>query len=390
MSKIDFRETEPGLDLSDGQFRQLVEQSGDVTMLVSSLGHFRYISPSLRWVLGDGPNVSSLITFLAWIHLEDRPHFLDLIKSHLDEARYLHCRLRHHDGHWVPCHLLFQNFSGIENRDSCELDNVRWFLLNFRPMTILMESQLPKMEFQFPKRAIAFGDEPAEQLKFLGIISHELRTPINAMNGFAQLLLQPRRSPLTPDQQGMVQRILANGQTLLSLINNILDLSKLDTGLMQLQLETFSINDLIQSTVQNLSSLATEKNLTIHTDIRLLDPLIVNDSMRLRQIVVNLLSNAIKVSQAGDVWLTVEPVDSVSLQILVQDTGPGIAADDIQWLFNEFWQKQLASTQFPQGTGLGLTICHHLVEMMQGEILVQSQLGEGATFRVVIPRRLVR
>lgn len=388
MSKIDFRETEPGLDLSDGQFRQLVEQSGDVTMLVSSLGHFRYISPSLRWVLGDGPNVSSLITFLAWIHLEDRPHFLDLIKSHLDEARYLHCRLRHHDGHWVPCHLLFQNFlfqnfSGIENQDSCELDHVRWFLLNFRPMTILMESQRPK-------KAIAIGDEPEEKLKFLDIMSHELRTPINAMNGFAQLLLQRRRSPLTPDQQDMVQRILANGQTLLSLINNILDLSKLDTGLMQLQLETFSLNDLIQSTVQNLSSLATEKNLTIHTNIRLSDPLIVNDPMRLRQIVVNLLSNAIKVSQAGDVWLTVEPVDSVSLQISVQDTGPGIAADDIQWLFIEFWQKEQASTRLSQGTGLGLTICQHLVEMMQGEILVQSQLGEGATFRVVIPRRLAR
>jgi signal transduction histidine kinase len=227
----------------------------------------------------------------------------------------------------------------------------------------------------------------AAQLKsqFLATMSHELRTPMNAIIGFSQLLL---RQQLPETQLDMVNRILNNGKHLLALINDILDLSKIEAGRLELKPEKFRISDLLAATVGELRSLADQKRLVLTYKSQLHDPFILNDSSRLRQVIVNLLSNAIKFTETGGVEIEVREVTVDRLVILVKDTGIGIAPHEIPRIFEEFRQLDQSTTRRHAGTGLGLAITRWLVQMMGGQISVTSQLGQGSTFRVDIPREI--
>jgi PAS domain S-box-containing protein len=229
----------------------------------------------------------------------------------------------------------------------------------------------------------------ATQLKsqFLATMSHELRTPINAITGFSQLMLRQRQNPLNSQQVDMVERILNNGKNLLALINDILDLSKIEAGRMELQLEEINLVQLVRITVEELRSLAEEKQLTLQVHAPLENLKIINDSTRLRQILVNLISNAIKFTEVGSVQVLVEEVSPEELAIAVHDTGIGISQKDLQHIFKEFWQVDQTTTRKYQGTGLGLAICQRLINMMSGTITVESKLGEGSTFRIEFPRQ---
>jgi signal transduction histidine kinase len=223
--------------------------------------------------------------------------------------------------------------------------------------------------------------------QFLATMSHELRTPMNAVIGFSQLLLRQRQNPLTEHQQDMVERILSNGKHLLTLINDILDLSKIEAGRLELKPDEFNLVHLVRATTDELRSLASEKHLSLEVQADLANPQIINDSARVRQIVVNLLSNAIKFTDSGGVWVKLwESPDEVA--IAVKDTGIGIAQENLNHIFEEFRQvDQTLSKRYP-GTGLGLAITRSLVQLMHGKISVESKLGEGATFKVVFPRNV--
>ncbi|MCY7321273.1 MAG: GAF domain-containing protein [Phormidesmis sp. CAN_BIN36] len=226
----------------------------------------------------------------------------------------------------------------------------------------------------------------AAQLKsqFLATMSHELRTPMNAIMGFSQLLL--RQNQLPPAQLEMVERILNNAKNLLALINDILDLSKIEAGRLELKLERFNLYDLLTATTSALRSLADQKQLLLSVKSHLKDSWIVNDSARLRQILINLLSNAIKFTDVGAIEVEVWGLANDRLVILVRDTGIGIAPDDLARIFEEFRQLDQSSTRRYAGTGLGLAITKWLVQMMGGTISVESQLEAGSTFRVELPR----
>jgi signal transduction histidine kinase/DNA-binding NarL/FixJ family response regulator len=228
----------------------------------------------------------------------------------------------------------------------------------------------------------------AAQLKsqFLATMSHELRTPMNAIIGFSQLLL--RQNQLSAQQVDMVQRILNNGKHLMALINDILDLSKIEAGRLELKPERFCIADLLTATTDELRSLADQKQLQLALNSRLQDPYVVNDSHRLRQVIVNLLSNAIKFTEQGKVEVEVREVSRDQIVILVSDTGIGIAQEAIARIFDEFRQVDQSMTRRHAGTGLGLAITRWLVQMMGGQIRVNSQLGQGSTFRVDLPRAI--
>ncbi len=228
----------------------------------------------------------------------------------------------------------------------------------------------------------------AAQIKsqFLATMSHELRTPMNAIIGFSQLLL--RQSQLSPPQVDMVHRILNNGKHLLALIEDILDLSKIEAGRLELKPERFRITDLLAATTAELRSLADQKRLQLDLSFRLEDPEITNDSTRLRQVIVNLLSNAIKFTEAGTIGVEVREVSHDRIVILVSDTGIGIANEEITRIFEEFRQVDQSMTRRHAGTGLGLAITRWLVQMMGGQISVNSQPGQGSTFRVDLPRAI--
>jgi PAS domain S-box-containing protein len=230
----------------------------------------------------------------------------------------------------------------------------------------------------------------AAQLKsqFLATMSHELRTPMNAIIGFSQLLLRQRHSQLATQQRDMLERILNNGKHLLVLINDILDLSKIEAGRLEFQPQEFNLEQMVRSTAEEVRSLAEQKGLALNLHIHLQDGRVFNDVTRLRQILVNLLSNAIKFTEEGYVKVEVCEVTNDRIRLTVQDTGIGIAQADLEHIFEEFRQIDQTLSKKYSGTGLGLAITDWLVQMMQGSIAVESQLGQGSTFSVEIPRQL--
>jgi signal transduction histidine kinase/DNA-binding response OmpR family regulator len=225
----------------------------------------------------------------------------------------------------------------------------------------------------------------AAQLKtqFLATMSHELRTPMNAIIGFSQLL---QRQPITDSQRDMVGRILNNGKNLLALINDILDLSKIEAGRLDLKLDKFNLSNLLQVTTAELRSLSEQKQIELIVHCNLTNDAIVNDSARLRQVLVNLLSNALKFTDSGSVILEAKELTPDRLVITVKDTGIGIAPEDIPYIFEEFRQIDQTMTRRHAGTGLGLAITKWLIQMMNGHITVTSQVGKGSTFRIDLPR----
>lgn len=248
--------------------------------------------------------------------------------------------------------------------------------------------ELEQQRQQIQRQNIQLQEAARLKSQFLATMSHELRTPMNAVIGFSQLLLRQRQNPLIPQQMDMVARILNNGKNLLTLINDILDLSKIEAGHLKLKLEEFNLVNLITSTTEEIRSLAEQKHLTLQVQADVQNPQVMNDSVRLRQILVNLLSNAIKFTESGSVTVSVWEPASDRLAIAVRDTGIGIAQDDLKHIFEEFRQVDQTTTRKYSGTGLGLAITDWLVDLMNGTIQVESQVGQGSTFQVEFPRQI--
>ncbi|MBW4582400.1 MAG: PAS domain-containing protein [Tildeniella nuda ZEHNDER 1965/U140] len=244
-----------------------------------------------------------------------------------------------------------------------------------------LEEQRQQIQFQ----NIRLQEAAKLKSQFLATMSHELRTPMNAVIGFSQLLL---RQQLMPPQHDMVERILSNGRNLLALINDILDLSKIEAGRLTFALEALNLHQLVTQTVAELRSLVDQKQLTLDLQLYLSNPLVITDRTRLRQVLVNLLSNAIKFTEAGRVCISVTDVEPETIVLVVQDTGVGIAAAQLDYIFEAFYQlDQTLAKKFP-GTGLGLAITDLIVRKMNGTITVESELGVGSTFRVTLPRNV--
>lgn len=224
--------------------------------------------------------------------------------------------------------------------------------------------------------------------EFLATISHELRTPMNAIMGFAQLLLRQYPDPLTALQIDIVQRIFNNTQNLLSMINEVLDFSKIEAGQMAFSLTEFDISVLVQMTVEELRSLAHHKNLSLQTSIEVTEPILISDSNFLRRIVINLLSNAIKYTNNGEIIVKVWEISEDRVAIAVKDTGIGIPEEHLTTIFEAFRQVDQTLTRDRGGTGLGLAIVNSLLKSIRGTISVESKLGEGSIFTVELPRYL--
>ena len=230
----------------------------------------------------------------------------------------------------------------------------------------------------------------AAELKscFLATMSHELRTPLNAIIAFSQIILRKTKGKLSDSESDMLQRVVNNGKNLLDLINDILDLSKIEANGLQLVAEEFDIAQLVKISIDELRILAERKKLTINTSINLQNPIICLDKTRVRQIIVNLLSNAIKFTDTGKVDVIVDQISDEIITISVRDTGIGIAADKLKHIFEPFIQINQTNSRRYNGTGLGLAITDSLINMMQGSIYVESELGKGSEFRLELPRNL--
>ncbi len=248
-------------------------------------------------------------------------------------------------------------------------------------LNLIRDSERAREELQAAKETA----DKASRAKgdFLAVMSHEIRTPMNGILGMTQAL---QRSVLTPAQQSLANTLCESSESLLSILNDVLDLSKIDVGRVILEAIPFPLSEPVSLCTDFFRTKAIEKNLSLQLS---LDPslpdTVVGDPARLRQILLNLIGNAVKFTHAGSVTISAkkkaEGAGWISILFSVKDTGIGIPAEALERIFQKFEQADASTTRSFGGTGLGLAICKNLVELMQGSISVESQLGAGSNFQ---------
>ena len=236
--------------------------------------------------------------------------------------------------------------------------------------------------------------EQASALKsqFLANMSHEFRTPLNAILGYTSMLLQGvTGGEMTPPQKRNLGRVDSNARHLMGLINDILDISRIEAGKMPLHATEFKVSDLIGEVMAEVEPIIARTKLKVETDVATTAAKLFADRQKVKQIVLNLLTNALKFTPDGSVSVVARSrATSDEISIAVIDTGIGIAPSDQEKVFEDFQQADNSPTRQYSGAGLGLSICRRLADMMDGRITLQSQIGKGSTFSLVLPRHAKR
>jgi PAS domain S-box-containing protein len=230
--------------------------------------------------------------------------------------------------------------------------------------------------------------QAADRIKsaFLAVMSHELRTPLNSIIGFTGIMLQGLTGPLNPEQQKQMTMVQNSSRHLLSLINDVLDISKIEAGQLVLSSTSFDVRESIEKMVKLTSPLVEKKGITLQSDLPDTPMMITTDQRRLEQVILNLLSNAVKFTEKGHVGISCHSVNDHFL-LAFSDTGIGMQQEEIPNLFQPFHQIDTGLARKSEGTGLGLSICKKILDIMGGSIEVESRLGQGSTFIVRLPRQ---
>jgi PAS domain S-box-containing protein len=369
----DRKDAERALQRSEVHFRRLIENSSDIATIVDLNGINRYQSPSIKHILGYDPDEIVGTSALDRIHPDDVPASREVLRwmaEHPGVTRGAEFRYRHQDGGWRV----------LESRGRTLLPDsaAAGIVINSRDVTERKEAEVVL------ERARQ-GAEQANRAKseFLSRMSHELRTPMNSILGFAQLL---GRKELAPDQRKSVDHIVKAGQHLLNLINEILDISRIEANRHQLSLEPVRLSNVVCEGLTLIQPLGAQRSIRI--DDCGLDPdlYVRADRQRLSQVLLNLLSNAVKYNRdGGEVSLVCEATED-RVRLGVKDTGPGIPAGKMDQLFVPF-ERLGAEHTGVEGTGLGLALSKRLVEAMGGTLTAESEPGEGSLFWMELIRQ---
>lgn len=262
-------------------------------------------------------------------------------------------------------------------------------------LRVLAEEQLKKLNLELEHRVAERTGEleaalvqarEADRLKsaFLATMSHELRTPLNSIIGFTGVMLQGLAGPLNGEQEKQLNMVRKSASHLLALINDVLDLSKIESGQLEISAAAFDVADAVRSVLRTVSDQAEKKGLTLEAVLPPAAPLLFSDQRRVEQILLNLLSNAIKFTLRGGVKMTVKALEE-SMHFEVQDTGIGIAEQHLAHIFHPFFQIDTGLNRRHEGTGLGLAISMHLAELLGGRLTASSRLAEGSAFMLELP-----
>ena len=225
-----------------------------------------------------------------------------------------------------------------------------------------------------------------DQLKsvFLASMSHELRTPLNSIIGYTGLILMGMAGEINQEQREQLTVVKRNANHLLSLINDILDISRIEAGKVELSLEEFSLDDVVREVMETLSPAANEKGLELLTEVPE-DITLFSDTRRVKQVLVNLVGNAVKFTDQGSIKIAARVQGDENLEIRVVDTGIGIKKEDVYKLFQPFQQMGVSLTKKHEGTGLGLYLTKKLVTILGGDISAKSEYGTGSEFIFILP-----
>jgi len=380
------RRTEEALRISDARYQRIAANvPGMVYQFVlhpdGSMA-FPFVSDGARELYGIEPAaiMENAMVLVETIHAEDREDFSASVAASAQTmepwkwaGRYLHVQTG--------------DYSWIEGASRPHLEpngDILWDGL----LVDITHRKQAETELRLAKEEAEAATLAKSQ--FLATMSHEIRTPMNAVIGMTGLLLD---TSLSPEQREYAQIIQESGDALLTIINDILDYSKIEAGQLELEQQPFDLRDVVESSLDLIATRAAEKGLELAYVLQPDTPDAVRgDVTRLRQILVNLLSNAVKFTEHGEVILTLHSApltaERYELHFTVRDTGIGIPEDRMDRLFHSFSQVDSSTTRRYGGTGLGLAICQRLCVLMGGRIWVESVLGQGSTFHVVLPMEI--
>jgi signal transduction histidine kinase len=246
-------------------------------------------------------------------------------------------------------------------------------------------TELARQNELLRRQALELEQASAAKSQFLANVSHELRTPLNAILGYAAITLQGVSGKLTAPQRRNLSRIDANARHLLTLINEILDITRIEAGRMPIQIAAFNLPELLLEVTTELEPIIAKSGLKIDATVLPDLPALRSDRQKVKQIVVNLLSNALKFTPKGGVAIRAQLSDRRHISIAVIDTGIGIPRKDHRRIFEDFLQVDSTPRRAYGGTGLGLSICRRLASMLRGTLKLESKPGRGSTFTLVLP-----
>ena len=371
----ELRAKESRVKASEDQFRTLIRNIPGISYRCRFAQGWPVVfaSDAVTLITGYKPTaflgLQPAVRFADLVNAEDVERINGLIKAAIRESRpfVMEFQMRHKDGstRWI-----WGSGSAVSNSEG-RIEWVDGVLLDITERR-LMEEALREAKLRAEQAAQA-------RSAFLANMSHEIRTPMNAILGFTDVVLH---GELKPDQRKHLETVQRSARSLLHLLNDILDSSKLDRGALQLETLAFSLPDLIQQLCAEQSIQAGHKHLMLRSDVAPdIGPIVDGDPHRLRQILLNLLGNAIKFTNQGEVSIMATRHGDL-VHFAVRDTGIGIAPERLPVIFDAFTQADASMSRRYGGTGLGTTISKQLVELMQGRIWVESELGQGSTFHV--------
>ncbi|MDP6707749.1 MAG: PAS-domain containing protein [Alphaproteobacteria bacterium] len=339
-----------------------------------------YVSPRLKTILALGTEKDWIMAadWLELLHPEDRPLHYEALRAHFrgeTEVLNVEYRVVGDDG---VCRWVLNR--GLAMR--CENGRV------YRMAGWIGDISTRKQAERELQEARDQAMEAARaKTRFLANMSHETRTPLNAILGYTELIADDIYGEVPEKIRDVIERVQRNGRHLLGLINDVLDLAKIEAGQLSLSLSDYSMADIVDTVMAVAESLSAGKDLRLEAVVPPGLPVGVGDEQRLTQVLLNLAGNAIKFTDHGEVAIRVAVEDGRFI-VSVRDTGPGISEAEQQLIFEEFHQADSSSTREQGGTGLGLAISKHMLEMHGGRLWVDSVLGEGATFCFELPIRV--
>lgn len=363
---------------SEQHFRSLIEHASDVITVLDKSGIVQYESPSLERALGYKPEDLVGKRFVEFVHPQDMAMFVDAFTSSMDKEGAakapVEYRFLHKGGEWRILEAVTTNLLSDPS--------VNGIIVNSRDITERKKS----MELARDKEAAEAANQAKSQ--FLANMSHELRTPLNAIIGYSEMLTEQAEDTGQEEFLPDLAKIHSAGKHLLDLINAVLDISKIEAGKMDLYLETFQVKKLVDDVISIIHPLVIKNS----NQFRLVGPTDMGsmraDVTKVRQSLFNLLSNACKFTDHGTITLEVKR-EGAKMLFRVSDTGIGMTPEQMNKLFEAFTQADASMTRRFGGTGLGLVISRRFCRLMGGDIQVESDMGHGTTFTIILPVNVV-